>query len=162
MPSPTGLVVKKGEKRRAFTSGDMPEPLSPTESVTHPCSAFARTVIRFCPEGLGGIVKVARVPQGSRSAFAQYAIETPRRDMLKAYLQERGIPSVVYYVKPLHLQPAYRHFPWTPHGLPVSEGLPDRILCLPMHPYLGAADQDLVIEAIGEFHAANEAPLAAE
>ena len=121
-----------------------------------------QAVARRYAEKLGGMVKVAQVPEGSRSAWAQFAIETQGRDMLKAFLQERGIPSVVYYPKPLHLQPAYRHFPRTPDGLPVSEGLPERILCLPMHPYLEAADQDLVIEAIGEFHQRKEARLAAE
>jgi len=121
-----------------------------------------QVVARRYADGLGGIVKVAQTPRGSRSAWAQYAIETPGRDMLKAFLEERGIPSVIYYVKPLHQQPAYRNFPRTPEGLPVSEGLPERILCLPMHPYLGAADQDLVIEAIGEFHRRNGARLAAE
>jgi len=121
-----------------------------------------QAVARRYEEGLAGIVKVAHVPQGSRSAWAQFAIETPGRDMLKAFLQERGIPSVIYYVKPLHQQPAYRHFPRTPPGLPVSEELPERILCLPMHPYLGAADQDRVVEAIGDFHAKHPARLAAE
>ncbi len=119
-------------------------------------------VARRYAEGLRGIVKVAEVPAGSRSAWAQFAIETPGRDLLKSFLQERGIPSVIYYVKPLHQQTAYRHFPRAPEGLPVSEGLPKRILCLPMHPYLSAADQDRVIDAIGGFHASNTARLAAE
>ncbi|MCC2687842.1 MAG: DegT/DnrJ/EryC1/StrS aminotransferase family protein [Rhizobiaceae bacterium] len=119
-------------------------------------------VARRYAEGLSGVVKVAQVPEGNRSAFAQFAIETAGRDMLKAFLQERGIPSVIYYVKPLHQQPAYRHFPRTPSGLPVSEGLPERILCLPMHPYLTEADQDLIIAAIADFHASNPARLAAE
>ena len=65
-------------------------------------------------------------------------------------------------MKPLHQQPAYRHFPRTASGLPVSEELPERILCLPMHPYLGAADQDRIIDAIGDFHARHPARLAAE
>ena len=65
-------------------------------------------------------------------------------------------------MKPLHQQTAYRHFPRTPSGLPVSEGLPERILCLPMHPYLTEADQDLIIAAIADFHASNPARLAAE
>ena len=43
---------------------------------------------------------------------------------------------MIYYVKPLHQQVAYRDYPRTPSGLPVSEALPERILCLPMHPYL--------------------------
>lgn len=102
-------------------------------------------------EGLRGVVKTPAIPAGSRSAWAQYAIETPVRDGLKAHLQENGIPSVIYYVKPLHLQKAYERFPRAPGGLPVSEGLSSRILCLPMHPYLSEDDQDRIIDAIGEF-----------
>ena len=102
-------------------------------------------------DGLSGFVKAARAPAGMRSAWAQYAIETPRRDALKAHLQQRGIPSMIYYVKPLHRQVAYRQFPVAPGGLPVSESLPERILCLPMHPYLSTSDQDRVIDTIRHF-----------
>ncbi len=101
--------------------------------------------------GLAPFVKVPEIPQGSRSAWAQYAIETHDRDALKAHLQENGVPSVIYYVKPLHQQAAYKHFPLAPGGLPVSESLPERILCLPMHPYLTEADQARVIGAVAEF-----------
>jgi dTDP-4-amino-4,6-dideoxygalactose transaminase len=87
---------------------------------------------------LAGVAKVPAIPaEGSRSAWAQYAIEVKNRDGLKAHLQSRGIPSVIYYVKPLHSQVAYRDFPANAGSvLPVSESLPERILCLPMHPYL--------------------------
>lgn len=102
-------------------------------------------------EGLRGVVKVPHIPSASRSAWAQYAIETPERDALKAHLQAEGIPSVIYYVKPLHQQVAYRDYPTAPGGLPVSEDLPSRILCLPMHPYLSEADQDRIIAAIRDF-----------
>ena len=108
---------------------------------------------RYC-DGLDNVVKTARIPDDHRSAFAQYAIETPDRDRLKAHLQEQGIPSVIYYVKPLHQQVAYARHPRTPTGLVVSETLPERILCLPMHPYLAPSDQDRVIEAITDFTAA--------
>jgi dTDP-4-amino-4,6-dideoxygalactose transaminase len=100
---------------------------------------------------LHNLVKAAHVPEGSRSAWAQYAIETPYRDELKAHLQEQGIPSVIYYVKPLHQQVAYRNYPVAPGGLPVSESLPKRILCLPMHPYLTVEDQDRIVGAIRSF-----------
>ncbi len=113
-------------------------------------------------EGLGDVVTVAQVAAGSRSAWAQYAIETPNRDALKAHLQEQGIPSVIYYVKPLHSQVAYRGYPRAPGGLPVSESLPDRILCLPMHPYLGTEDQDRIISTIRNFVGSNAARIAAE
>ncbi|MEP9370953.1 DegT/DnrJ/EryC1/StrS aminotransferase family protein [Mesorhizobium sp. KR1-2] len=111
-------------------------------------------------DGLHNVVKVAHVPEGRRSAWAQYAIETPYRDELKAHLQSLGIPSVIYYVKPLHQQVAYNHYPRTPKGLPVSESLPERILCLPMHPYLSNQDQDRIIDAISDFIAARTAQAA--
>jgi dTDP-4-amino-4,6-dideoxygalactose transaminase len=102
-------------------------------------------------EGLAGYVKTPFIPQGARSAYAQYAIETPGRDRLRTALSEENIPSVIYYVKPLHLQKAYEHFPRSPNGLPVSESLPGRILCLPMHPYLSGEDQGRIIDAIRRF-----------
>ncbi len=112
--------------------------------------------------GLGDLVKAARPPRHGASAFAQYAIETPMRDALKAQLSANGIPSVIYYVKPLHLQQAYAHYPRTPTGLEVSETLPERILCLPMHPYLKPADQDRVIGEIRRFLEAGAVRVAAE
>lgn len=120
-----------------------------------------QAVAKRYAEGLGDAVKVAQIPAGHRSAWAQYAIETPNRDALKAHLQANGIPSVIYYVKPLHLQAAYERYPRTPSGLPVSEGLPSRILCLPMHPYLSTADQDRIIETIRAFAAGNPVRVAA-
>lgn len=113
--------------------------------------ARQRVAMRY-EAGLSDVVKTARIDNSSRSAFAQYAIETPRRDELKAALQAQGIPSVIYYVKPLHQQSAYSRFPQAPGGLPVSESLPERILCLPMHPYLSEDDQDRIIDTIREFH----------
>jgi len=110
-----------------------------------------QTVAARYAEGLGDVVKVAHVPAGHRSAWAQYAIETPNRDALKAHLQANGIPSVIYYVKPLHAQVAYSRYPRTPSGLAVSDALPARILCLPMHPYLSAQDQDKIIGTIRDF-----------
>ena len=104
-------------------------------------------------DGLAGVVKTAVIDNQSRSAFAQYAIESDDRDALKARLQENGIPSVIYYVKPLHQQVAYKHYPVAPGGLPVSEALPSRILCLPMHPYLSVEDQDRIVGVIRDFHA---------
>jgi dTDP-4-amino-4,6-dideoxygalactose transaminase len=112
-------------------------------------------------EGLGDIVKASRNLGGSRSAWAQYAIETPKRDGLKSHLTEKGIPSVIYYVKPLHSQVAYCDYPRTPSGLAVSEELPKRILCLPMHPYLSEADQDRIIETIRNYIGSNSAHVAA-
>jgi dTDP-4-amino-4,6-dideoxygalactose transaminase len=111
--------------------------------------------------GLAPFVKVPEIPGGSRSAWAQYAIESSDRDGLKAHLQANGIPSVIYYVKPLHQQVAYSGFPVAPGGLPVSESLPGRILCLPMHPYLSDEDIERIVGAVAEFHAGAELKRAA-
>jgi dTDP-4-amino-4,6-dideoxygalactose transaminase len=102
-------------------------------------------------EGLSGVVKAAANLPGTRSAWAQYAIELPERDTLQAYLKSQGIPSVIYYVKPLHEQVAYERYPVAPGGLPVTEAKPKTILCLPMHAYLSEADQDRVIGEIRTF-----------
>ena len=102
-------------------------------------------------DGLGDLVRVPSIAEGSRSAWAQYALETSHRDALKAHLQDKDIPSVIYYVKPLHQQVAYRDFPQAPGGLPISETLPKHVLCLPMHPYLTHADQDRIIGTIRGF-----------
>jgi len=105
-------------------------------------------------QALADVVKVPHIPLGHRSSYAQYTIEAENRDALKAYLQEAGIPSVIYYVKPLHLQAAYCHFPRAAAGLPVSEQVAGRVLSLPMHPYLLNEDQDKVIATIRRFYKA--------
>jgi len=111
-----------------------------------------QAVAKRYAEGLKDVVKVPHTPSGYRSAWAQYSIESENRDGLRAHLTAAGIPSVVYYVKPLHLQQAYKRYPVAPGGLPVSEALPGRILSLPMHPYLAKDDQDRIIDAIRAFH----------
>ncbi|MCV3243662.1 DegT/DnrJ/EryC1/StrS family aminotransferase [Mesorhizobium sp. ZC-5] len=121
-----------------------------------------QTVAKRYNEGLGDIAKVPVVADGSRSAWAQYAIETSHRDALKTHLQGKEIPSVIYYVKPLHQQVAYRDFPQAPGGLEVSETLPKHILCLPMHPYLAKTDQDRIIETIRSFLEGQSSQAAAE
>ena len=108
-------------------------------------------VARAYDAGLAGSVSVPERPPGSESAWSQYTIRLDDRDRVAAALEARGIPTAVYYPRPLHLQSAYRHFGAGPGSLPVSEALCARVLSLPMHPYLddGAAARvsGLVVEA---------------
>lgn len=100
--------------------------------------------------GLSGLLEVpARVP-GSTSAWAVYAVllaDAGRRDALAAGLRARGVPTAIYYPRPLHLQPAYR-----PHHdgstLPVSEDLATRILALPIQPELTDDEVGYVVESV--------------
>ncbi|MCY6379343.1 DegT/DnrJ/EryC1/StrS family aminotransferase [Hoeflea prorocentri] len=116
-----------------------------------------QNVAAYYSENLKDHVRVPHTPEGMVSAWAQFAIETVDRDALKATLAERDIPSVIYYVKPLHQQPAYAHHPKGPGELTVTEQLPNSILCLPMHPYLQRSDQDRIIETIIEFASSRQA-----
>lgn len=113
-------------------------------------------------EGLSGVVQAAYNLGDGRSAWAQYAIETPVRDGLRAHLTDKKIPSVIYYIKPLHAQDAYSMYPASPTGMAVTEAKPKTILCLPMHPYLSQADQDMVIEEIRNYVGAQGLAAAAE
>ncbi len=97
--------------------------------------------------GLQGLVTVPPVPAGSTSAWAQYTIKTDKRAQLQKGLQEQGVPTQIYYPRPLHMQPPYEHFPVAPGGLPVTERLKDEVLSLPMHPYLDAEQSERICAA---------------
>ncbi|HEY4775989.1 MAG TPA: DegT/DnrJ/EryC1/StrS family aminotransferase [Xanthobacteraceae bacterium] len=101
-------------------------------------------------EGLGEVVIVPRVPDVSTSVWAQYTIRLApgAREGFSAALEREGIPTAVYYAKPLHRQTAYRHYPLADGGLPVSERLAEEVVSLPMHPYLDAPTQDRIIAAV--------------
>ena len=91
-----------------------------------------------------------QVRVGCTSTWAQYTLRLPGhdRDAVAAELKQAGIPTAVYYPKPLHLQTAYKDFPTALRGLPVSEKLAGEVLSLPMHPYLDPTTQDRIIDAV--------------
>jgi dTDP-4-amino-4,6-dideoxygalactose transaminase len=99
------------------------------------------------------LAEVAAVPvmlEDCVSTWAQYTIRVApeRRDDLSATLKAAGIPSAIYYQKPLHVQTAYKHFPVGGNGLPVTDQLSREVISLPMHPYLDEGSQDRVIDAV--------------
>jgi dTDP-4-amino-4,6-dideoxygalactose transaminase len=99
---------------------------------------------------LGNLVIVPRVPQHSTSVWAQYTIRLApgMRERFAASLKAAGIPTAVYYPKPLNQQGAYRYFPVADGGVPVSEQLAEEVISLPMHAYLDTATQDRIVEAV--------------
>ena len=100
--------------------------------------------------GLAGLADVPGIGKAATSVWAQYTIRLPggRRDALAAALKAEGIPTAIYYRKPLHRQAAYRDFPLAEGGAPVAERLAEEVLSLPMHAYLEAAVQDRIIAAV--------------
>jgi UDP-2-acetamido-2-deoxy-ribo-hexuluronate aminotransferase len=99
-------------------------------------------------EGLKNAVKVPQVPDGYRSAWAQYSIVSDRKKELMTRLQSANIPTAVYYPRPLHLQTAFAYLGYREGSMTVSEKTSDTIFSLPMHPYLSAQDQDKIIDCI--------------
>jgi dTDP-4-amino-4,6-dideoxygalactose transaminase len=102
-------------------------------------------------EGLAGAVQTPVVIEGGVSTWAQYTIEHEDRDALAAHLKAHGVPTAIYYPKPMHTQGPYARFPIAPAGLPATEAAAKRVLSLPMHPYLDAATQDTICAAVQSF-----------
>lgn len=113
-------------------------------------------------EMLGDVVAVPVVAEGNTSVWAQYTMRVPNRDALAAALKAKGVPTAIYYPKPLHQQTAYSKFPCAGNGVPVSERLAGEVLSLPMHPYLEEAVQDRIIAAVREALGAETRSQAAE
>ncbi len=99
---------------------------------------------------LADVVRVPTAPAHMTSVWAQYTIrvKASSRDALAAALKAQGIPTAIYYSKPLHRQEAYRHFPADPCGLPVSDRIAEEVISLPMHAYLDETTQDRIIAAV--------------
>ncbi len=100
--------------------------------------------------GLGDLATVPEIAPGCTSVWAQYTIRVApeRRAELSASLKAQGIPTAIYYAKPMHRQSAYKDFPVAGNGLQVTDRLADEVISLPMHPYLDAETQDRIIGAI--------------
>lgn len=95
--------------------------------------------------------RTPHVPDGSTSIWAQYTLcaqSEADRTAAMDRLQSAGIPSVIYYPRPLHTQSAYATFPRDPNGLHQSEHLARRVFSLPMHPNMTDAAIDAVITAV--------------
>ncbi|MGQ9819026.1 MAG: DegT/DnrJ/EryC1/StrS family aminotransferase [Candidatus Kapaibacteriales bacterium] len=84
-------------------------------------------------------VIVPKIPDGYTSAWAQYSILTENekhRQGIIDKLKHKGIPTAIYYPKPLHLQKVNEDLGYKEGDFPISEEISRRILSLPMHPYL--------------------------
>lgn len=99
-------------------------------------------------EKLNGFVKTPFVKDHNVSAWAQYSILHADREKIMAGLKAKGIPTAIYYPKPLHLQDAFVNLNYRMGDLPVTESVAKEVFSLPMHPYLSESDQDQIVEAI--------------
>ena len=107
-------------------------------------------VARRYNELLRPMAIVPEVPRDLTSVWAQYTLRIRGfdRDAFQSDLKAAGIPTAVYYPKPLHRQTAYKSYPVAGNGLPVSERLAEEVVSLPMHPYLTEEVQDRIVRAV--------------
>ncbi len=103
-------------------------------------------------ELLSGLsVTVPRVLPDLTHIFHQYTIRVKGRDALAEHLAGKKIPFGIYYPIPLHLQEAYEYLGYKNGDFPVTEKLTEEVISLPMHSELDAAQQEYIVQAIGDF-----------
>ena len=93
------------------------------------------------------VVRPPYVEPHNCSVFAQYTIEVPNRSNVREFMASRDIPTAVHYPVPLHLQPAYVAEDAS-QRFPIAEEVAQRVISLPMHPYLEEGDQVRVVTAL--------------
>lgn len=94
------------------------------------------------------------IPEGYVSSWAQYTVQLPDsidRSKLIEHLKSKGIPSMVYYAKPMHMQGAFEGKRSAIADCPVTEKLCKTVLSLPMHPYMKDDEIKEICDSIPEF-----------
>jgi dTDP-4-amino-4,6-dideoxygalactose transaminase len=105
-------------------------------------------------QNISGIIIPKRVAN-STHVFHQYTLKISdgKRDALKSYLAEKGIPSMVYYPYPLHFQKAYQSSRYPKGIFPVAEELCNVVLSLPIHTEMTEEMQEYIVMAVKQFMA---------
>lgn len=103
---------------------------------------------------LAGLARPPARPEGYISAWAQYTLQTPARERLQRQLTDAGIPTQIYYPRPMHLQPAYRAYGGGEGSLPIAERLSQTVLSLPMHPYMPEDVADYICDHLSQMASA--------
>ena len=85
------------------------------------------------------------VEDHNRSAWAQYTVQVESRDQVQEHLKAAGVPTAVHYPIPLNRQPAVKD---DGASLPVGDAIAQKVMSLPMHPYLDEAAQVLVVNSL--------------
>ncbi len=88
------------------------------------------------------------IPADYDSVYAQYTLQVQDRERVQQTLREAGIPSAVYYPVTLDQQPALREIGRSVGSLEVAHALAERVVSLPMHPYLDPETQDRVVDVL--------------
>ena len=90
-------------------------------------------------------------PPQAKHVYHQYVIRSQKRDLLRTFLQENGITSLVHYPLSVHQQPAYKNLGYLPGSLPHSETAARQVLSLPIFPTISAEAIEKICQVIFQF-----------
>jgi len=110
-------------------------------------AARARIGARYT-EMLQSAVDTPWIAPDNSSVYAQYTVQVNNRDEVQKQLGDQGVPTAVHYPVPLHLQPVFAGLGLQQGSFPVSEAVGDRVMSLPMHPYLTEDTQRQIVDAL--------------
>jgi UDP-2-acetamido-2-deoxy-ribo-hexuluronate aminotransferase len=88
----------------------------------------------------------------STHVFHQYTLKAKKRDELKAFLKTRGIPTMIYYPVPLHLQKAYQVALYRKGSFPITEKLSEEVISLPIHTEIKESELSYICQSIKDFY----------
>lgn len=103
---------------------------------------------------IGEHIQKPYIPDGYTSIYAQYTVILPDyvdRSQLMESMRSQGIPTMIYYERPLHLQKALAYLGYKQGDFPIAEKISSRALSLPMHPYLTEDEIEMIAHALNEF-----------
>lgn len=114
-----------------------------------------QSIAKYYDEHLANIDQLI-IPQRtnySTHTFHQYTLRVlnNKRDEMKSFLQEKGIPSMIYYPMPVHKQEAYKNWSIGPGGVEVSERLCKEVLSIPIHTELTEEEMKYIVDSIKAF-----------
>ena len=93
-------------------------------------------------------LKLPVIREGRTSVFAQFTVQTDRREKLMQLLKDKDVPSAIHYPTPLHLQKCYQSLNYKVGDFPISEKAANEVFSLPMSPFLTEKQQDFIVDLL--------------
>ena len=100
-------------------------------------------------------IPAERTSEGYVDSYVMFIVQAEKRDALKAFLQENGIESLVYYGTALHLHKAAQQYGYKRGDFPVAEAQCDKVLALPHHQHLTSDQISYVADKVNQFYKSN-------
>jgi dTDP-4-amino-4,6-dideoxygalactose transaminase len=117
------------------------------ESKRNEVASFYDNALKNIPQ-----IKTPSRIKNSTHVFHQYTLQVDRRDELKKYLEEKGVPTMIYYPVPLHLQKAYSREGFGEGSFPVTEKLSKVVISIPIHTEMKTEELEFIVSKIKSFY----------